>query len=407
MDSMIAAAARALATGDLLGALKRVALREDAPALALRGIAMAQLGDLSRAKELLKAAAHAFGPREAVARARCIVAEAEIALVSRDLGWQPRALAAARATLQAHGDAMNTAHAGHLEARRLLLLGRLDEASKLLSALDPAPLPPALRAAHDLTLAGIAMRRLHAAAAADALARGRRAALEARIPALAAEVDAAARVLAAPAARMTARGEQRLLQLGEVESLLASDTVVVDACAYAVRVDGAVVALAGRPVLFTLARVLAECWPGDATRHVLVSAAFRGKEADESYRARLRVELGRLRSAIAGMAEINATKDGFVLAPCGDREVAVLAPPGGEGEHGALRALLSDGEAWSSSALSIALGSSPRTVQRALESLAAAGKVHSFGRGPARRWTIPSVPGFPSTLLLPGALPGG
>jgi len=407
MDSMIAAAARALATGDLLGALKRVALREDAPALALRGIAMAQLGDLSRAKELLKSAAHAFGPREAVARARCIVAEAEIALVSRDLGWQPRALAAARATLEAHGDAMNAAHAGHLEARRLLLLGRLEEASQLLSALGHLPLPPALRAAHDLTLAGIAMRRLHAAAAAAALARARQAATQARIPALAAEVDAAARVLAAPAARMTARGEERLLQLGEVESLLASDSLLVDACAYAVRAGGAVLALAGRPVLFTLARVLAECWPGDASRQALVSAAFRGKGADESYRARLRVEIGRLRSAIAGVAQINATKDGFVLAPCGGREVAVLAPPGGEGEHGALLALLSDGEAWSSSALSIALGWSPRTVQRALESLAAAGKVHSFGRGPARRWTIPSVPGFPSTLLLPGALPGG
>src|ERR1700761_1477702 len=119
-DEHIAAAARALAAGHPLDALNRVALRDDAPALALRGIAMAQLGDLVRARALVRSAARAFGQKEAVARARCIVAEAEIALVSRDLGWPATALAAARATLEAHGDRMNTAHARHLEIRRLL-----------------------------------------------------------------------------------------------------------------------------------------------------------------------------------------------------------------------------------------------------------------------------------------------
>src|ERR671922_115353 len=129
MDSLITAAARALAGGDPLGALKRVALRDDAAALALRGIAMAQLGDFVRAKALLRSAARTFGPKEAVARARCVVAEAEIALVSRDLGWPAKALAVARTTLEKRGDWVNAAYARYLEIRRLLLIGRIDEAA--------------------------------------------------------------------------------------------------------------------------------------------------------------------------------------------------------------------------------------------------------------------------------------
>src|ERR671935_322900 len=184
MDSLITAAARALATGDPLGALNRVALRDDPPALALRGIAMAQLGDLVRAKALVRSAARAFGPKEAVARARCVVAEAEIALVSRDLGWPAKALDAARATLDAYGDRVNAAHARYLEVRRLLLIGRLDEAELALAEFDTAPFPPALKAAHELVVAGIAMRRLRTNAARAALARGDRAARHAGIPAL-------------------------------------------------------------------------------------------------------------------------------------------------------------------------------------------------------------------------------
>src|SRR5207302_1509999 len=148
MDSLITAAARALAQGDPLGALNRVALRDDAPALALRGIAMAQLGDFARAKLLLKSAARAFGAKEAVARARCVVAEAEIALASRDLGWPAKALDAARLTLEGHGDRANAAHARSLEARRLLLIGRIDEAERTLAELDPARFPPASRTSH-------------------------------------------------------------------------------------------------------------------------------------------------------------------------------------------------------------------------------------------------------------------
>ena len=404
MDSLITAAAQALASGDALGALKRVALRDDAAALALRGIAMAQLGDLVRAKALLKSAARAFGPREAVARARCVVAEAEIALVSRDLLWPPKALEAARKVLEAHGDRVNAAHAGNVAIRRLVLIGRLDEAERALAALDPTPLPPALRVAHELVAAGIAVRRLQTQAARAALARARLAARAADIQALTAEVETAALVLDTPAARLMSRGQERLLLLGEVEALLGSGTLVVDACRHVVWNAGAAVSLATRPVLFALARTLAEACPGDVTRGALIARAFRGKHADESHRARLRVEIGRLRAELRGLAEVSATKRGFALSPRGARDIAVLAPLV-EGQHGAVLAFLSDGEAWSSSALAIALAASPRTVQRALDSLAGEGKVQSLGRGRARRWMSPPLPGFPTILLLPGPLP--
>ncbi len=404
MDSLITAAARALAAGDPLGALKRVALREDPPALALRGIAMAQLGDLVRARALLRRAARAFGPREAVARARCVVAEAEVALVSRDLGWPAKALDAARATLDEHGDRANAAYARYLEVRRLLLIGRIDEAERRLAALDPAPFPPASRAVHELVVAGIAMRRLRTKTARAALARAERAAHHAGIPALTAEVESAGRVLHTPAARKIARGEERLLRLGEVEALLASGALIVDACRHVVHVEGTVVSLATRPVLFALARALGEAWPGDVPRDTLVARAFGWKLADESHRARLRVDVGRLRAVLRGRADVSATKRGFALAPRRARAVVVLAPAV-EGEHGAVLAFLADGEAWSSSALALARGASQRTVQRALDSLAAGGKVQSFGRGRARRWLTPPVPGFTTTLLLPAPLP--
>jgi hypothetical protein len=404
MDSLITAAARALAAGDPLGALKRVALRDDPPALALRGIAMAQLGDLVRAKTLLRTAARAFGPKQAVARARCIVAEAEVALASRDLGWPEKALDAARATLEEHGDRVNAAHARYLQVRRLLLIGRLDGAERTLAGLDPAPFPPVLKAAHELVVAGIAMRRLRTKTARAALARAERAARDADIPALMAEVESASLVLNTPAARLIARGEERLLLLEEVEALLASKALVVDACRYVVRDARTVVSLARRPVLFTLARALGEAWPADVPRGALVARAFRAKHADESYRARLRVEMGRLRTALRTLAGVSATQRGFALVPRRGREAVVLARPV-EDEHAAVLAFLADGESWSSSALALALGASQRTVQRALDSLAAGEKVQSFGRGRARRWLTPPVPGFTTTLLLPGPLP--
>ncbi|MGH6616255.1 helix-turn-helix domain-containing protein [Sphingomonas sp.] len=406
MDSLITAAARALSTGDIFGALNRIALREDAPALALRGIAMAQLGDLERAKALLIRAERAFGPNEPVARARCVVALAEIALVSRDLGWPAKSLAAAQAVLEARGDVLNAAHARHLEIRRLVLIGRLDEAERLLADLDPRPFPPASRAAYELVIAGIAMRRLHTEQARTALVRARQAARYALIPGLRAEVEAAIDILNKPAARLVARGEERLLRLDEVEALLATDTLVVDACRYVVRRRDVRVSLATRPVLFALALTLGRAWPGDVTRDALVRQAFHAKEADESHRARLRVEIGRLRKELRPFADVTATKRGFALAPHGTGEIAVLAPPVDD-EHAAVLAFLADGESWSSSALALVLDASQRTIQRALEALAAAGKVQPFGNGRARRWVAPPPTGFTTSLLLPGPLPGG
>jgi len=404
VDSLITAAARALAAGDPIGALKRVALRDDAPALALRGIAMAQLGDLARAKTLLRSAARAFGPSEPVARARCVVAEAEIALVSRDLGWPVKRLDSARATLEAHGDRINAAHARYLHVRRLLLIGRIDEAERGLAEVDPANLPPALRTTHELVVAGIAVRRLRAKAVRAALARAERAVRDAHIPALTAEVQSAFVVLNAPAARLIAGGAERLLVLEEVEVLLASNTFVVDACRLVVRQGSTVVSLATRPVLFALARALAEAWPGDAPRDTLIARAFGSKFTDESHRARLRVEVGRLRAALESMAEVTATKRGFALKPRGARDVVVLARPV-EDEHAGVLAFLGDGESWSTSALALAMGTSQRTVQRALDALGASGKVQAFGRGRARRWVTPPVIGFTTTLLLPAPLP--
>src|SRR6516165_7510235 len=403
MDSLITAAALALATGDPLGALNRVALRDDAPALALRGIALAQLGDLNRAKALVRRAARAFGPREAVARARCVVAEAEIALASRNLAWPTKSLAAASALLEAHDDRANAAHARYLEARRLLLIGRLDDAEDKLAQLDLSALTPALRAIHELTVAGISMRRVRARAAYAALARAEEAARWARIPALVAEVGQALAVLDTPAARLIARGEERPLLLEEVETLLASKALVIDACRNLVRERNMLVPLARRPVLFALVRTLGEAWPGDVSRDVLLARAFGAKHADESHRARLRVEVGRLRRMLRSVARVSATKQGFVLTPRHAREVVVLARPV-EDEHASVLAFLADGESWSSSALGLALGTSQRTVQRALDSLAATGKVQWYGRGRARRWMTPPVPGFTTTLLLPAPL---
>src|SRR5262245_20574704 len=393
MDSLITAAARALAAGDPLGALNRVALREDAPALALRGIAMAQLGDFVRAKALVKRAARAFGPREAVARARCVVAEAEIALASRELLWPTKALEAACMTLEQAGDSLNAAHARSLQVRRLLLLGHLDEAERTLDPLDATTFPAAARANHELLVAGIAMRRLKTKSARAALDRAEAAARQAGIPALSAEVASGRSVLETPAARLLSQGEERVLWLEDVEALQASKALVVDACRHLVRQGTTTVSLAGRPVLFALARTLAEAWPADATRETLLKQAFGARHADDSQRSRVCDGHGRMRGRLKPLAGIEATAQGFAMSPRRAREIVVLARPVEE-PHGEVLAFLADGESWSSSALALALGASQRTVQRALDTLKAAGKVQSLGRARARRVLAPPGAGL-------------
>ena len=406
MDSLIAASARALAAGDALGALKRVALRDDPPALALRGIAMAQLGEHPRARELLRRAARGFGAHEELARARCVVAEAEVAMTMRDFAGSPRALAAAAATLEAHADTANALQAWLITARRLLLLGRLSEAAVALAHLDARGLPPSLRAVAELTAAELALRSLRVGEARMALARAHAAAERAQVPALIAEVTEARTALDRPAARRLNAGGEQALRLDEVSALLASDALVVDACRRGLGAGDQWRPLARRPVLFSLARSLAEAWPGDTSREALIESAFRTKRPDETHRARLRVEIGRLRALVKTLASIEATERGFILKPLAGRDVAVLAPPI-DGEQASLVALLSDGAAWSTSALALALGVNQRTVQRALADLEADGRVRSIGRARAQRWLAPPLAGFTTILLLPASLPIG
>jgi len=406
MDSLITAAARALAAGDALGALKRIALREDPTALALRGIAMAQLGEYPRGRELLRRAARRFGAHEELARARCVVAEAEVALAMRDLEGSPRALAAAVAALEARADRANALQARLIAARRLVLLGRLDDGAAALARVDARGLPPSLVAVAELIAAELALRSLRTGPARDALARAHEAAVHARVPALLAEVAEARETLNRPAARCLVAGGEQALRLDEVAELLASGALVVDACRRGLRAGNVWVPLASRPVLFALARALAEAWPGDVDRHALIARAFRTRRPDESHRARLRVEIGRLRALVAGLARIEASERGFVLKPRDARAVVVLVPPI-DGEQASLAALLSDGAAWSTSALALALGASQRTVQRALVELESAGRVRSIGRARTRRWLSPPLTQFTTILLLPAALPLG
>lgn len=409
MDSLIAAAGRALAAGDTLGALKRVALRNDPPALALRGIALAQLGELVRARELLRRAARGFGSHEALAHARCVVAEAEVALAVRELGGSPRPLAAAAALLDARADRANATQARLIAVRRLLLLGRIDEAAAALASLNlrslAAPaLSPSLTAVAELAAAEIALRTLRTTAAREALQRAQGAAERARVPALAAEVTEAQAALDRPAARRWQAGDEAPLRLAEVEALFASGGLVVDACRRGLRRGDAGCSLARRPLLFALARALAEGWPGDVERDALIARLFRTRRPDETHRARLRVEIGRLRALVAPLARIEASERGYALLPRGEQDVVVLLPPI-EGEEASLQALLADGAAWSTSALALALGESQRTVQRALADLQAAGQVRSIGRARSQRWLSAPLAGFTTILLLPPSLP--
>jgi hypothetical protein len=404
MDSLISASARALAAGDALGALKRVALREDPPALALRGIAMAQLGEHARARELLRRAARGFGAHEELARARCVVAEAEVALAMRDFSDPPRALAVAQASLAAHADRANALQARLIAARRLLLLGRLAQATRELEHVDAHGLPPALAAVAELASAELALRSLRIAAAREALARAHDAAQRARVPALLAEVTETLAALDRPAARRITAGSEQPLRIDEAAAILASGALVIDACRRGLGVGATWQPLARRPVLFALARALAEAWPGDVDRESLIATAFRTRRPNETHRARLRVEIGRLRALVTALADIEATPAGFALRPRDGRELVVLAPPI-EGEQASLVALLADGAAWSTSALALALGASQRTVQRALAELEAQGRVRSIGQARSRRWLAPPLAGFTTILLLPASLP--
>lgn len=399
MDSILNSAALALSNGDVLGALNRIALRDDPDALAMRGIAMAQLGELPRARDLLRSAAKRFAP-DSVARARCVLAEAEIALMSRDLMWPTEGLEAAGRTLLQRGDILNAAHALIVTARRHLLLGQLDLAAACLAGIGAISLSPALSASRDLVLAGIEIKRLHASTARSALARAEHAAHLSGIAALMGEVAEAQRLLDEPAARLHHSGSTRPIALDDIERLLASDMLLVDASRNTLRCGSTIVSLASRPILMSLAVGLAQAWPGAADREALLSQVFGARHADESHRTRLRVEVARLRKLVAPLTKISATKRGFRLVPL-PGEVALLTHPM-RGHEAQIMALLADGELWASSGFALVLGLSTRSVQRALKALQDAGKIQSIGRARGLRWMALTAPGFPISMQLPG-----
>lgn len=403
MDSLLSAAGRALTQGDPLAALKHVALRGDPPALALRAIAMAQLGEYPRARALLRGAARGFGAGERIARARCVVAEAEVALAMRELARSPRDVLEAAELLERHGDHGNAAVARLIAARQQLLLGKLDDARRLLGSLEGRALSLALQAVAALVAAELALRALNTAHAAACLEVAMAAAARAGIASLQAEIAHAGSSLQLAAARVLRGGHEQPLRLVEVESLLASDAIVIDACRRGLHAEGRWHPLSRRPVLFALLRALGEGWPGEVDRNALIARVFRTAQPDETHRARLRVELGRLRALLRGVMQVQATPNGFTLFGS-VRPVVVLAPPV-DSEQGAVLALLADGLPWSTSSLATALGASQRTVQRALAEMALAGQVRPLGRARAQRWVAAPLVGFTTTLLLPAAWP--
>jgi hypothetical protein len=341
---------------------------------------MAQLGELGRARELLSRATRGFGGRQPIARARCVVALAEVALAMRELGASPKALRVAIDTLDAHGDRANALHARLIALRGLVLVGRVAEAARDLALLELQAAPSLQRAQAALIEAEIALRTLHTQRARAALTRARRYAQRAGVAGLVGEVDALARALHLPAARAIQAGRSQAISLEEVERCLRTRRFVVDACRRSVHARDRQLHLKRRPVLFALVRCLAEAAPAAVTRAHLIAKAFGISRVNESQRVRLRVELARLRKLLLGMAEIRAAADGF-----------------------ALQALLADGAAWSSSALSLALGVSQRGTQRALAALEARAEVHALGRGRARRWVSRPYTEIATVLLLPVA----
>ena len=400
VDAVLVAAARALDSGNLLEALKRVSLREDAPALGLRGVIFARMGQFARARELLAKAARAFGPSVPLGRARCLLADAEIALATRDLRGVDAALGEARRLLAAERDLVNAAHATCLAARSALLRGQIQDAERLLGGLETKHLPPLIAIELELARTEAYRRKPAAASAQKALQRAERWASAARITIFSREIAAQKALLAAPAASALSRGHARSLTLTELETLLTdASSMLVDARELAVRGNGTRVELGRRPVLFALVRALAEAWPEPAARARLIAQAFGAKRVNESHRARLRVELARLRRALGSLASIAATREGFALTPLGGRAVTLLTSPQ-ESEHEPVLALLRDGEAWASSALSVALGKSQRSVQRVLGELEVSGQVRSAGRARAKRFFC-APPEIATPLLLP------
>jgi tetratricopeptide (TPR) repeat protein len=396
MEAPLTAAARALARGDALSALKWLGRRTDAPARAMRGAALSQLGEFARAKAQLRAALRALGPADGLLRARCLAAEAEIALALGDLRWSAEPVARAIAELHAAGDARNAAYLQLVAARAALRLGRPAEAERLVRHARFSPAAPLERTFAELVRVELAAKRGDPGLLMSALANAVAAAERAAIPALVSEVARIRDHYEGPTAVITSRGQARIASFCEVCALGRSAEVVIDGGGRELRSSGEQVTFARRPVLFELLRVLADAWPGAVSRDALIARVFGARRPNESHRIRLRVEVGRLRKVVRPRLGVVAKGPGYALSATA---AVVLVMPLEESPASRLLSLMHGGEAWSASSLALALDVSERTVQRSLRDLHSAGKVGPTGNGRGRRWV--RLFEIPTDLLLP------
>jgi tetratricopeptide (TPR) repeat protein len=396
----LTAAARALSLGDALSALKWLGRRTDAPARAMRGAALSQLGAFVSAKAQLRAALRALGPESGLLRARCLAAQAEIALALGDLRWSAEPVARAVAELEAAGDARNAAYLRLVAARAALRLGRPADAERLLRPATFAPVAPLDRTLAELVRVELAAKRGDPDLLKSALASAGAAAERAAIPALVSEVARIRDRYEGPAAVITSRGKARTASFCEVCALGRSAGVVIDGGAREVRSSGDGVPFARRPVLFDVLRVLAEAWPGAVPREALIARVFGARRPNESHRIRLRVEIGRLRKVVRPRLGVVSEGPGYALSAAGE---VVLVMPLEESPASRLLSLMHGGEGWSASSLALALDVSERTIQRSLGELQRAGKVGPTGNGRGRRWV--RLFEIPTDLLLPPGPP--
>ncbi|WP_236517164.1 helix-turn-helix domain-containing protein [Sandaracinus amylolyticus] len=393
--------ARALARGDALRALGVAGRDESALGLTLRGIAYAQLGDLALAREALARATERAPDPHTLARARA--AMVEVALAAGDPKRAADEAIACASALEQLGDRRNAAMQRLVLARAEVLRGRLNEARGVVEDVLSREQPADLRAVAWLARAEIAMRALAASESRDALEHARSALEIAPHELLSRALVSLERELSAPVARVVRGGVGSDADLFAIEALSGGEVLLVDACRRVVIGARLIVRLGRRPVLFALLAALARAWPDPIARDELASSAFEVRRVNPSHRARLRVEIGRLRKAMHGLAaEPIATKEGYVLSS--QREVVVLSPPGDDDEGARIALVLGDGASWSARELATHTGLSIRTVQRALASLVESGRAVRSGRGARVRYTRPGTP-IASRMLLLGLLP--
>jgi hypothetical protein len=393
-------AARALAAGEPLVALGAVGRVESALGLTLRGIAYAQLGDLDLARTSLERGLAQAEDASTVARIRAALVE--VALGTGDPALAARGARTGADELDRLGDDRNAAMQRLVLARAEILLGHLDEARRAIDGVLRGALPPDVRAVAWLARAELGVRTVAASDARAALSRARRALARAPHPLLEREIAACDDELTRPVARLQRSGALREADLFEVERASGGALLLVDACRRLAVSAGITVSLARRPVPFALLLVLARAFPASVPRDELALRAFDVRRVNASHRARLRVEMGRLRKLLHGLgAAPVATADGYALTSA--RDVAVLLALSDD-DAARVALLLGDGATWSAQRVAEHAGISKRTAQRALGALVARGVAVRFGRGRTVRYARAGAP-IASRMLLLGLVP--